>query len=520
MFDGSGTFDELLTADYTVLDATAAKFYGVAGTGRVTYPTATRAGVLGHAAVLATTAHSDQTSPIVRGLLVRRNFLCQELPPPPPNAGGVPEVDPNATTRERFAMHSRRPGVPRLPPVHRQRRLRLRALRSGRPLARRPRTASRSTPSGDMNDVERLGTDTSAPYTSLPELAQTIAASQPAPSCFVRQYLRFSRGLRETLAERCGRLGIEDKFAAARRRHPRADGAERPVPRLRGAPMSLIPSTICSSSAALPRSRCRCGDSSRRTRPRTPRAKRLIVFYFPDGVVGRVASRRAEPVDAERRRDLVHAARPARAARSRIADSCVFFRGLSMGPTDGGSHPGGAKKLLTATDGGNGISIDQRLAQTVGAGDPFNLLYLGAQANAEQRVGRQVHLVRRARLHRRRPRTIRSPRSSACSARSGTTSGGGGGGDGVATRAGSRVLDNALGELDDAARRSSATTEKAKLDLHLEALREVETADPGASAADGGAACTQPVDRRDGPRRERRSTSPSTSRRSCARRSI
>jgi hypothetical protein len=30
-----------------------------------------------------------------------------------------------------------------------------------------------------------------------------------------------------------------------------------------------------------------------------------------------------------------------------------------MGATDAGSHPGGAKKLLTASDGGYGESIDQ-----------------------------------------------------------------------------------------------------------------------------------------------------------------
>ena len=69
---------------------------------------------------------------------------------------------------------------------------------------------------GDMNDVERLGTDTGAPFESMPEIAQTIAKSHAAQSCFVRQYLRFSRGVRETLAERCARLAIEDKWAAAK----------------------------------------------------------------------------------------------------------------------------------------------------------------------------------------------------------------------------------------------------------------------------------------------------------------
>jgi hypothetical protein len=164
--------------------------------------------------VLATSAHSDQTSPILRGLLVRRNFLCQDLPPPPPEGGGVPAIDPDATTRERFAMHSSNPGCrnchqyidsvgfgfEHFDPVGRWRE-----TEHGKPI----------DAEGDMNDVERLGSDTGAPFHSIPELAQTLAKSEAAQSCFVRQYLRFSRGVRETLAERCARLAIEDKWAAA-----------------------------------------------------------------------------------------------------------------------------------------------------------------------------------------------------------------------------------------------------------------------------------------------------------------
>src|ERR1041385_5166433 len=113
----------------------------------------------------------------------------------------------------------------------------------------------------------------------------------------------------------------------------------------------------------------------------TPLAKRLIVFYFPDGIVGQSQDGEPSlwtPSGTESQFTLSDLLSPLEPYRSQ----CVFFKGLSMGPTDSGSHPGGAKKLLTATDGGNGISIDQRLASTVGAGDPFKLLYLGAQANA------------------------------------------------------------------------------------------------------------------------------------------
>ncbi len=212
-FDSTGTLEELLTADYTILDPIAARFYGVPAPGAdgIVHYDDKRAGVLGHASILATTAHSDQTSPIRRGLLIRRNLLCEELPPPPPFAGGVPDVDPDATTQERFEQHTNNPvcagchryidsvglGLEKFDPVGRWR-----DTENGKPI----------DPTGDMNDVDHLGTGTDAPYGSLPELAQTIAHSQAAPSCFVRQYLRFSRGLRETLAERCDRLWVEDKF--------------------------------------------------------------------------------------------------------------------------------------------------------------------------------------------------------------------------------------------------------------------------------------------------------------------
>ncbi len=152
-----------------------------------------RAGVLGHGSILVATGLSDQTSPIRRGLFVRRRLLCQDFPIPPPNAGGLPPVDPNATTRERFAQHSANPsckschqyidgvgfGFERFDTVGRQR-----DTDSGKPI----------DSTGDMNDVEGLGTGTDAPYTTLGELGQILASSDAAKACVVRQYWRFARG--------------------------------------------------------------------------------------------------------------------------------------------------------------------------------------------------------------------------------------------------------------------------------------------------------------------------------------
>jgi hypothetical protein len=221
-------------------------------------------------------------------------------------------------------------------------------------------------------------------------------------------------------------------------------------------------------------------------------AKRFIVFYFPDGIVGASQSGQPSqwtPSGGETSFTLPEPLSPLAPYRS----SCVFFRGLSMGGADSGGHPGGAKKLLTATDGGNGISIDQRLASTVGAGDPFRLLYLGAQANANNASG-DKHISYVA------PGFTTPPDDDPLAAftrvfgSSGTTTGGGGGGgDGRAMRRLS-VLDNARGELEQLTAKLG-DSEKTKLGLHLEAVREVEARIQalGDGGGGGGASCTTPA---------------------------
>lgn len=214
------------------------------------------------------------------------------------------------------------------------------------------------------------------------------------------------------------------------------------------------------------------------------RAKRLIIFYFPDGIAG--ASQNGEP-SLWTQSDLLAPLQP-------YQNKCVFFRGLSMGGTDSGSHPGGAKKLLTATDGGNGISIDQRLASTVGANDPFKSLYLGAQANVNNASG-DKHISYVA------PGFTTPPEDNPVAAfnrvfgNSGTTTGGGSGGS-ADPRTARRlsVLDNAKAEL-DALKGKLGDTEKTKLDLHLDAVREIEMRIQALGGGGGGgstASCTAP----------------------------
>lgn len=199
-------------------------------------------------------------------------------------------------------------------------------------------------------------------------------------------------------------------------------------------------------------------------------ARRFIVFYFPDGVAGIGADGSPslwDPTGSERGFVLGDQLQPLSAAR----DQCVFLRGLSMGPTDSGSHPGGAKKLLTGVDGGGGESIDRFLARTAGAGAPFRHVYLGAMATQNNASG-DKHISYLS------PGTTAPPEDKPWLAfarlfgKSPDGTGGGmGGGMGDSDEA--SVIDAVLADLNDL-RGRLGDTEKTKLDLHLSALREVE----------------------------------------------
>ncbi len=85
--NGDATLGTLLTARWTMADATLAGLYGVDGPtgefGRIELPGDQRAGVLTQAAFLTTNAHAAEVSWVYRGKFVRENLLCQQLPAPP-----------------------------------------------------------------------------------------------------------------------------------------------------------------------------------------------------------------------------------------------------------------------------------------------------------------------------------------------------------------------------------------------------------------------------------------------------
>lgn len=186
-------------------------------------------------------------------------------------------------------------------------------------------------------------------------------------------------------------------------------------------------------------------------------AHRVIFFYYPDGV--HRASWR--PSGSGASLSLSHQLAPL----ERHKDRCVFLSGLGSGPTDSGSHPGGAKKLLTAKDGGRGESLDHGLARTVYSGAPHRHLYLGVQANQNGASG-DKHISYVGSEQTIAPED--DPRLAFSRLFTGATPR-----DPAAPSSDVTVIDAMRADL-EAFSADLGAVEQRKLSLHLESLREVE----------------------------------------------
>jgi hypothetical protein len=116
IFQRDGDYRQLYDQTETFVNAELAKLYGVsmprgADFMRVSLPASShRAGLLGHAGVLAARDHSDGTSPTRRGLFVLTRLLCQNLPLMPPANLQIPAPPMGLlTARQRLEEHTTNP---------------------------------------------------------------------------------------------------------------------------------------------------------------------------------------------------------------------------------------------------------------------------------------------------------------------------------------------------------------------------------------------------------------------------
>ena len=109
---------DLLHADYTFLNRTLAKYYGIGKEIKSKdelemvegADALHRGGLLRLGAILTTTSAPLRTSPVRRGDWVLRRILGTAVPPPPPDAGSIPADDKlfgGLSVRERLQVHKR-----------------------------------------------------------------------------------------------------------------------------------------------------------------------------------------------------------------------------------------------------------------------------------------------------------------------------------------------------------------------------------------------------------------------------
>lgn len=111
---GNQPIPTLLNADFSYMNETLARYYGITGVKgdqfrRVSLAGTPRGGLLTHASVLTVTSNPTRTSPVKRGKWILDNLLNTPPPPAPPN---VPELEKSkltGTLRERMEQHRDNP---------------------------------------------------------------------------------------------------------------------------------------------------------------------------------------------------------------------------------------------------------------------------------------------------------------------------------------------------------------------------------------------------------------------------
>jgi hypothetical protein len=190
---------EILSADYTFVDAELAQLYGVAvpsggGFAKVTLPAEQkRAGMLGQASFLTRGAHDKETSPTRRGNFIREAILCDPIPPPPPTVNPVlPDDGTPKTVKQKLLEHMQDPSCANchslMDPVGF-------ALEDFDAIGQY-RTTDQGFPIDTTASTDDLGA-----FASAPELAVLLTKDPRSSDCVVEKLYRQSMGHLETTGE-------------------------------------------------------------------------------------------------------------------------------------------------------------------------------------------------------------------------------------------------------------------------------------------------------------------------------
>jgi hypothetical protein len=207
-----GTMAALFSSTAVFLSPELATFYGAQGqdpsTGAWTLPDP-RAGLLTQPGMLGMLAYPDGSSPVARGVFVRKRLLCQELTPPPNVPIEPPSPDPNATTRERFEQHSSDPACSGCHALIDP----LGFTFENYDGAGRYRTTENDKPidaSGEIVGIE--DEEAKGPVANAVELSAKLAIADEVQECVVAQWTRFALGRPPTPQDECTVATLQQGF--------------------------------------------------------------------------------------------------------------------------------------------------------------------------------------------------------------------------------------------------------------------------------------------------------------------
>lgn len=194
---------DVFNPGFTFVNGTLASYYGMSGISGTNFqkvPTnSQRGGVLSMGAVTATLATVSESHPIHRGLLVRRNLLCQDFAPPPPNIGEVEPLNPDKPTRERFAAHTNNPNCQSCHQYIDEIGF---GFENYDAIGRFRTTEGNSiaiNASGTISGLSVMTESDSYSFTDLRGLSTVLATAgvEPTSKCLTKQYHRFATGIAE-----------------------------------------------------------------------------------------------------------------------------------------------------------------------------------------------------------------------------------------------------------------------------------------------------------------------------------
>ncbi len=206
-----GSFEELVTAQYTYANSALAAHYGLSGvTGDdfVKVDAPGRSGVLTQGMLLV---HDKQTrtSIVRRGLKIRTDVLCELVPAPPPNVlTNLEAVGTDLSQRDRLELHrteSSCAGCHQLmDPIG--------VVFESFDAVGRFRTVDESGKPVDTSSTIAQTDDIDGDVANASELGQKLAQSAEAQACYVLQNFRYFYGRDSTDADKCSMAQLLKAF--------------------------------------------------------------------------------------------------------------------------------------------------------------------------------------------------------------------------------------------------------------------------------------------------------------------